>query len=200
MMARLSYRFLALLAAAASALPAYALYKVVGPDGKVTYTDQPPQQQVPGRVVPITSSATAAPDPSLPLELRQAAARYPVTLYTSPDCAPCDEARRLLRQRGIPHAERTVTSDADRAAWVGIVGGAEAPAIAIGAQSMRGLDTERWNQYLDAAGYPRESRLPANYRFPTAQPLVQPRPVEARRTEPTPPPREEPPTAGGFRF
>ena len=38
-------------------------------------------------------------EPPLPLELRQAVQRYPVTLYAMRVCEPCDSARTLLRQR-----------------------------------------------------------------------------------------------------
>ena len=69
-------------------LPAQALYKVVGPDGKVTYTDRPPSA-ADGKITPLSSTGSAvAIDPTeLPLELRQVAARYPVTLYVVADCA-----------------------------------------------------------------------------------------------------------------
>ena len=37
---------------------------------------------------------------ALPFELRQAASRYPVTLYTAATCIPCDNGRQMLQQRG----------------------------------------------------------------------------------------------------
>ena len=40
-----------------------------------------------------------------------------------------------------------------------------------GQQPLRGLSAESWNAYLDSAGYPRESRLPVGYQFPTATTL-----------------------------
>jgi glutaredoxin len=182
-MARLPHPLLALLALAATAGPAQALYKVVGPDGKITYTDRAPDTATPGKVTGLSASGAPAADASLPQELRQPVSRYPVTLYTAPDCAPCDEARNLLRQRGIPYTEKTATSAEDREAWGRIVGGPESPAVKIGGQSLRGLQADRWNEYLDAAGYPKQSKLPANYQWPTAEPLI-PRQAAATRTPP----------------
>ena len=47
---------------------------------------------------------------SLPFELRQVAARYPVTFYSGADCAPCGSARVFLNARGIPFTEKTVST------------------------------------------------------------------------------------------
>ena len=58
----------------AVALPASALYKVVGPDGKVTYTDRPPPAAATGLPSRVTPMAPAAAPPAaalaLPTELR----------------------------------------------------------------------------------------------------------------------------------
>jgi glutaredoxin len=191
---------LAALALTLAAAPAYALYKVVNPDGTVTYTDRPPAAAG-AKITAMTPGGTADPG-RLPDALRQTVARWPVTLYTSPNCSPCVEARRMLRERGVPHAEKTVFTDDDRAAWQDVVGGPEAPALKIGAQTLRGLQTDRWVEYLDAAGYPRTSKLPVGYQFAEAEPLV-PKRTEASRTPPPRPTAPPPPiddTPGGIRF
>src|SRR5665213_2717832 len=71
-------------------VPALAQFKVVGPDGKVTYTDRAPNVGE-GRVTALgVHTAPAAAEAELPFELRQVASRYPVTLYsTSGACEPC---------------------------------------------------------------------------------------------------------------
>jgi glutaredoxin len=159
--------------------PVHALYKIVGPDGKVTYTDRLPSP-ADGRVTPLNAAGAGAGDAAtLPLELRQVAARYPVTLYVIADCAPCDSARALLRQRGVPYVEKIVQSGEDAEALQRLAGSRDAPTLMIGQQPLRGLSADTWNAYLDAAGYPRESRLPAGYQFPAATPLTE-------RREPAP--------------
>jgi len=180
-----TYRSLAIaapLAALLTAMPAQALYKVVGADGKVTYTDRPPTSLVGNKVTALSTSGMAESDIALPLEVRQAATRFPVTLYTMGVCEPCDTARQLLRQRGIPHNEKLVATAEDGEALQRLSGGRDMPTLTIGAQALRGLSPEVWNSYLDSAGYPRESRLPANYQFPAATPLVERRVADAPAT------------------
>lgn len=163
--------------------PALALYKVVGPDGKITYTDRAPTGTS-SKVVPFGSGAQAGDSAGgenalLPIELRQAAAKYPVTLYTATDCPPCDTARTLLQQRGIPYLEKRVQSEEDMLAMERLTGGRAVPGATIGPQQLRGLNVADWTAYLDAAGYPRESRLPRGW---------QPAPVTSVVTAKEPPP------------
>jgi glutaredoxin len=150
-----------------------AQYKIIGADGKVTYTDRAPTTNE-GRVSALGARAPAqAAEPDLPFDLRQVATKYPVTLYTvAGACEPCASARQLLRQRGIPYAERQVVTDEDSEALEKLSGGREAPTLTIGSQTLRGLAAEVWVAYLDAAGYPRESRLPGSYQYRPASPIV----------------------------
>jgi glutaredoxin len=169
----------------------HAQYKVIGADGKVTYTDRPPATAE-GKVTSLAErgNSISTLDVSLPLELRQPVARYPVTLYTlAGACDLCDSARQLLRQRGIPFNEKQAQSPEDIDALERLSGGRDAPTLAVGAQTLRGLAPEVWNSYLDAAGYPRESRLPATYRYAAATPITQRRdPNEGRAAAPAPAP------------
>jgi hypothetical protein len=192
-----------------------AQYKVIGSDGKVTYTDREPSASE-GRVVPLGNRAAAsAPDTDsagsdLPYELRQVANKYPVTLYiSSGSCEPCVSGRQLLRQRGVPYNERIVVTAEDAEALQRLSGAQDAPTLAIGAQILRGLSADVWNSYLDAAGYPRTSRLPTSYQYRAATPMVdqQPSTTSARAdTRPTAPAAPALPQApapagpGGFRF
>ena len=170
---------------------ALAQYKVVRPDGSITYTDRPPIDAANVRITPLGGravQAVAAPTESgLPIELRQAAQRYPVTLYATSECAPCDSGRRLLQQRGVPFSERRVSSDEDALALERLVGGRTVPALTIGAQQLRGFSETDWAAYLDAAGYPRESKLPRNWISAAPTPLV----------DRTPPPRTAGPVPAG---
>lgn len=155
----------AALLAATLAGSAWAQYKVVGPDGRVTYTDRPPSDAT-ARITPIRRDGiveAAAPD-ALPSDLRQVATRYPVTLYVVADCPACEEGKQLLQQRGIPFTEKRVVSEEDAVALQARFGARTVPALSIGAQALRGLSPDEWNAYLDAAGYPRESRLPKGWR------------------------------------
>ncbi|MBX3606533.1 MAG: glutaredoxin family protein [Piscinibacter sp.] len=188
---------IALLALAAAAGPAAAQYKVIGPDGKVTYTDRQPSARE-GKVSELGARPELpAAETPLPAELRQAASRYPVTLYTtSSACEPCDAGRALLRQRGVPFRERLVVSNEDGEALQRLSGGRDAPTLTIGAQVVRGLSSDTWNSYLDGAGYPRESRLPPGYQYPAATPLTERRDAApARAAAPAPAPTPVAPPA-----
>jgi glutaredoxin len=204
-------RLVPALALACFALPGHALYKVVGPDGTITYTDRPPPAAA-GRPTPVGARteppAADAPASNLPTELRQVTARYPVTLYTGADCAPCETGRRLLASRGIPFSERRVSSEEDADALNRLTGGRSIPTLMIGTQALRGYADSDWNSYLDAAGYPRESRLPRGYQQPAATPLVQRQAEAAAQERPAPPPPAPepappppaPPAPAGIRF
>lgn len=188
-----------------ASLPAHALYKVVGPDGKVTYTDRP-TSTTPGKLQSMGPGGAVANDVALPFELRQAAQRYPVTLYVAPECPPCDSGRQFLRQRGIPYAEKLVTTIDDSKAFQALTGGSSLPTLSVGSQVLRGWQRDNWATYLDAAGYPKESRLPANFPQAKAEPLTESSPVQAAprpAAAPAPTPAPEPapaPPPSGIRF
>lgn len=198
-------RWVPLVAAIATCLAQAQPYKVVGPDGKITYTDRPPAPSD-GKVSTVTTRGGSSSEVTLPLELRQATTRYPVSLYvTIDDCDPCAAARQLLRQRGIPYTEKQVVSAEDNLALERLSGGREAPTLGIGAQVLRGLAPEVWNSYLDAAGYPRDSRLPANYQYPLATPIVARNPPSRPGNSAEPPADPSPstltrPDSSGIRF
>jgi len=149
--------------------PAMALYKVVGPDGKVSYTDRPPADK-PSQS--LKTNGSAADTASLPFEVRQAASRYPVTLYTSSDCAPCDQGRNALKARGVPFTEKTVQTAEDDKALQAQEGTRSLPVLRIGTQQLKGFLASDWSGFLDAADYPKQSKLPPNYQWPKAVPLV----------------------------
>lgn len=188
-----------------SAAPAFALYKVVGPDGKITYTDRP-DVSTNKKVQPVSARGGVANDVALPFEVRQAAQRFPVTLYVAPDCAPCDDGKQFLRQRGIPFSEKSVSSAEDGQALQRLTGGASLPVLTVGAQIVRGWQRDDWAAYLDAAGYPKESRLPANFPQGKAEPLTEARPAPAappappQQPAPAPEPAPAPPPPSGIRF
>lgn len=153
---------------------ALAQYKVVGPDGKITYTDQPPAaghasvQALPG----VMGGSDVGNVSVLPPSLKQVVQRYPVTLYAGNNCGPCDAGRSLLMQRGVPFSEKRVETSADLDAFLKLTGGRTLPVLAIGTQQIKSLSTADWQSYLDAAGYPKASVLPPNYQRPAASHLV----------------------------
>ncbi|WP_198972446.1 glutaredoxin family protein [Xylophilus sp. ASV27] len=194
-----------LLCALGAGAQAQQVFRIVGPDGRVTFSDRPdaPAQ---ARVAPLSPRAGAPATAHLPYELKQVADRYPVTLYSTSDCEPCASARALLNARGVPFAEKTVTTPEDSAALKRISGDTSLPFATLGAQQLKGFSSAEWNQYLDAAGYPKQSQLPANYQASAPTPLVArrsaPAPAPAQRTEApaAPAPVPAPANPAGIRF
>lgn len=156
----------------ATATQAQQVHRIVGPDGKVTFSDRAPEDKKAQSTVLSTASGGAASNPALPSELRQIASRFPVTLYTGESCSPCQQARQLLVQRGVPFTERSVNTNDDLDALRRISGESALPFGTIGRQQLKGFSDAEWTQYLDAAGYPAQSRLPRGYTQPAATPLA----------------------------
>jgi glutaredoxin len=179
------------------------VYRITGPDGRVTFSDKPPEN---ARATPAPAVAMpgAGAGPALSFELRTVASRFPVTLYTGNDCGPCGSGRAFLQSRGIPFMERTVASNDDIEALKRISGAARLPFLTIGGQQINGYSEPEWAQYLDAAGYPRASRLPAGYRNPAPAPLVAVQVAPVRPAEPQQPPQAQLPSLtappAGIRF
>ncbi len=181
-------------------LHAQQVYRIVGPDGKVTFSDKPPlDAKANAQTTTPSGAAGGGAGPALPFELRNVVNRFPVTLYTGPNCAPCGSGRNLLSGRGIPFNERTVSTNDDLDALQRLSGSTGLPFLTIGGQQLKGYSEVEWGQFLDAAGYPKTSVLPAGYRAAPAAPLVavqapRPAPAPAAAPAPTAPPAPAPAT------
>jgi hypothetical protein len=96
---------------ALSGAQAQQMYRWVDKDGRIHYTQQPPPADA-KNVQRRSGSSAAADTPDLPYATRLAAQKYPVTLFTSPDCGPsCKDARESLEARGIPFDDIVVIDD-----------------------------------------------------------------------------------------
>jgi glutaredoxin len=189
------------------------VYRIVGADGKVTFSDKPPVAEGTSRVGAASSTSGGNASAGLPYELRQVAGKYPVTLYVGDNCGPCGAGRSMLTSRGIPFAEKTVNSNEDIQALQRLSGDTSLPFVTIGSQQLKGFSDSEWTQFLDAAGYPPSSTLPPSYRRPAATPLVAvtaapapavagATPATAARPAPAPAPRPAPNTdnPAGIKF
>ena len=156
---------------ATSQLQAQTVYRVVGPDGRITFSDKAPMMGS-ATVIGAGGAASGTGAATLPFELRQVANKYPVTLYSGNNCGPCGAGRAMLSSRGIPFSEKTVTTSEDAEALQRISGENSLPFLTIGGQQIKGYSDAEWSQFLNAAGYPASSVLPATYRNPAAAPLV----------------------------
>lgn len=154
---------------------AQQVYRIIGPDGKVTFSDRPPPPSAGNAKVSEAPAPNAPGEPAsagLPYELGLVARKYPVVLYTTDNCGTCGAARSMLTSRGIPFSERTITTAEDNTALLRLSGEASLPFLTIGSQQLKGFSDAEWTQFLNAAGYPKSSALPASYRLPAPAPLV----------------------------
>jgi glutaredoxin len=156
----------------ATRVQAQQIYRIVGPDGRITFSDKPPVEASAKVSTGSGNSSAGSVSAGLPFELRQVAAKYPVMLYTGDNCNPCGAARSLLTGRGIPFTEKTVTTNDDVQALQRLSGDTSLPFATIGGQQLKGFSDNEWVQYLDAAGYPKASTLPPSYRRPEPTPMV----------------------------
>lgn len=198
-MKRVLVNSLVLLAVAAMAAPVAAQYKWRTAEGTTVYSDVPPpsgarlmndwSNDADDRPVVATAGASASPNPELPYELKVVTGKFPVVLYTAPDCTPCSAARQHLSARGIPFSERTISTTADFEAFK-TRGFSENsfPALTVGREKTVGFESGAYDRLLTAAGYPRSSKLPANYRQAAAEPMIPPQPqkmtVTVQQNEP----------------
>jgi len=75
-----------------------------------------------------------------------------VTVYTTPTCAYCRQAKMFLSQRGVPFVEKNVAADRNAAMeMVRLSGQQGVPVIAIDGQVVVGFDQPRLMQLLQQA-------------------------------------------------
>jgi glutaredoxin len=183
---------LALATLASVSAQSQTIYRIVGPDGKVTFSDKPPVTDQ-GKVTATGAGArNSAASGNLPFELKQVVGKYPVTLYTSAKCGPCDTGRNLLTSRGIPFSERTISTAEDADFLQRLAGEGSLPLLTVGGQKIKGYNDGEWNRYLDAAGYPATSALPNGYKNPAPSPAVAIKPKEEPKPTEKPAPVEAP--------
>ena len=171
-------RLLALLAAALL-LPAIAaaqsnVYRWVDKDGKVHYSDSPPEPDVKAVTQKRMGGGTAEA-PQLPFATQLAMKSSPAVLYVSPTCGQyCEQGRALLSRRGIPYSERDASNPAGAEQVKNLIGSQFVPVLALGEKALKGYNEETWQEALDAAGYPRTAlpgqRNPAAPVPPSAPP------------------------------
>jgi len=121
--------------------------------GHTVVSDTPP----PGKTkVTVKSSDKAEARDNLPFATKKAMETFPVTLYSSADCASdCKQARDLLNGRGIPFTDKIVQKQEDIDELKQLVGDAFVPSLKVGNQRSRGFDAAAYHNLLDLAGYPK---------------------------------------------
>ena len=162
------------------------MYRWTDEKGRVHVTDTPPPASAKGVKKSGVAPAEPAPTQSSgqePFALQQARAKFPITLYTTPNCVGCDAARKLLNARGLQFKEVSVTDAAQIEELQKAVGGNSVPAMIVGSTVQTGFEEGAYQRLLDAAGYPKTGDLtprsqtapaPATPGLPEVKPAPQP--------------------------
>jgi glutaredoxin len=158
-------RILAIAAAAALALPVAAetLYKVIGADGKVSYTDRPP---VDAKSSTTLTYAEVEPTPLPPsvlkyradlqkgADLRMAQARTPsantpsLILFSASWCGQCRRAKTYLNAKGLRYQEYDVDTPDGASKYFASGGGKGVPLLLADGRSLLGFSENYYNRYL----------------------------------------------------
>ena len=162
---------LSCLAVMPSGAQADELYRWVDAQGKVHYGDVPPADAA--QVTTIKSPAAAAPVEDLPYETRRAQQNFPVTLYAADNCAEaCNQARELLKKRGIPFSEKRLQTQEEIDAFKALSGSDSTPTLAVGKTFLKGFLSTQWHDELDIAGYPKTAPYRASGALPASAPAA----------------------------
>ena len=183
---------LAAVFAASAAAQTPSIYRYVGPDGQIVYSDHMPPsnaKDVESKKLIQNYIETDKQNP----ETQRAQQRFPVTLYTFPCGEVCDRAEALLNKRGIPFSTVNVQESSGAAKLKQLTGELQAPVLQAGDKLIaKGFNENLWQTLLDDAGYP---KTPPSRRGAAAQ-------ASAKAAAPAAPAAPAPPaaaeTGGGY--
>jgi len=145
---------------AAAATAGAQMYRWTDKDGKVHFGDSPPPGARDVRKKGQPAASSSAPSQNLPFATQQAMKDFPVTLYSTPGCEACDQARKLLNARGVPFKELSVNSEKELKDLMSAVGSNSVPSVLVGPTVLKGFEEGAYNRALDTAGYPRAGIVP----------------------------------------
>lgn len=133
------------------AASAQKLYKWVDSQGNVSYQDHPPPANSEITVEEKRITSRRAPEGG-----DDAAEKNPVVLYAVPKCSSCDEARKYLKSRNVPFAEKNVEGNVKlQQELKQKAGGLSVPTILVGTKVLNGYLESLLAGELDQAGYPK---------------------------------------------
>jgi glutaredoxin len=142
----------ALLAAATAS--AQTVYKSVGPDGKVVYSDHPPTTGRLEKTMKFQLQSSALPASAVsfmeqfrknhPNDAPQAAAAKGVTLYSAVWCGYCRKAKAWLGEHGVAYANVDVDTPGGAQALARAGGGTGIPVLVVDGRPLGGFSADAY--------------------------------------------------------
>jgi len=158
-----------LIGTASAPLAAAQLYQWKDAQGRTVYSDQPPPTNI--RNAEQKAFKGSVIEVGEPYAVKAAREKHPVTLYTSACGSPCDQARQLLTERGVPFSSKDLQASEDARNEVQkLTGKLNVPVLLVGSDKLEGFEAGRWQSALDRAGYPK-SALPGRKPAPPPAPV-----------------------------
>lgn len=141
-------------AIASAPLGAAQLYQWKDAAGRTVYSDQPPPPNVRTSVQKAFKGNLIESGESY--ASKTAREKNPITLYASACGAPCDQARQLLTERGVPfNSKDPQASPEAQAELKKVTGRLSVPVLLVGSDKIDGFEAGQWQEALDRAGYPK---------------------------------------------
>ena len=166
------------IATASAPLAAAQLYQWKDAQGRTIYSDQAPPVSVQNAQKKDFKGSFIEGGESYAVKV--AREKHPITLYTSACGSPCDLARQLLIERGVPFSSKDLqASEAARNEVQKLTGKLNVPVLLVGSDKLDGFEAGQWQAALDRAGYPKSA-------LPGRKPVPPPAPAPAPATAPKP--------------
>lgn len=151
--------------AASVAAPSFAatVYKTVGPDGKVVYTDQPPantkesgtktldikdepSSPLPASVLKYQEQLKRSANKRVQEPPRQMSASATPVLFSAQWCGYCRRAKAYLQQKGIAFQEQDIDTESGMQAFVAAGGGRGVPLLVVNGAVTRGFSEASYDR------------------------------------------------------
>jgi glutaredoxin len=142
--------------AASAAIPAQTIYKSVGPDGRIVYSDQPPTTGHLQKTMKFELASSALPASAAsfmeqfrkthPAGAAQVATGKGVTLYSAVWCGYCKQAKAWLSGHGVAYHDVDIDAPGGMAALAQANGGGTGvPVLVVDGKTMNGFSASAYD-------------------------------------------------------